>query len=68
MDNLINILILAAILAVTVTLGFGIYSLHRGGDEDRSRSNKLMRLRVALQAVAIVLLCLGMWWKSTQGS
>ncbi len=65
MDNLINILILAAILAVTVTLGFGIYSLHRGGDEDRSRSNKLMRLRVALQAVAIVLLCLGMWWKST---
>lgn len=68
MDNLINILILAAILAVTVTLGFGIYSLHRGGDEDRSRSNKLMRLRVALQAVAIVLLCVGMWWKSTQGS
>ena len=68
MDNLINILILAAILAVTVTLGFGIYSLHRGGDEDRSRSNKLMRLRVALQAVAIVLLCVGMWWKSEQES
>ena len=65
MDNLINILILVAILAVTVTLGFGIYSLHRGGDEDRSRSNKLMRLRVGLQAVAIVLLCVGMWWKST---
>ena len=68
MDNLINILILVAILAVTVTLGFGIYSLHRGGDEDRSRSNKLMRLRVGLQAVAIVLLCVGMWWKSTHGS
>ena len=68
MGNLINILILTAILAVTVTLGFGIYSLHRGGDADRSRSNKLMRLRVALQAVAIVLLCVGMWWKTTQGS
>lgn len=65
MGSLINILILAAIVAVSVTLGFGLWSLHRGGDEDRSRSNKLMRLRVALQAVAIVLLCIGMWWKST---
>lgn len=65
MGSLINILILAAIVAVSVTLGFGLWSLHRGGDEDRSRSNKLMRLRVALQAVAIVLLCVGMWWKST---
>lgn len=68
MGDIINILILVAILAVTVTLGFGIYSLHKGGDANRSRSNKLMRLRVGLQAVAIILLCVGMWWKSTQGS
>lgn len=68
MGNLIDILIVIAILAVTVTLGFGLWSLHRGGAEAASRSNKLMRLRVGLQAVAIVLLCLGMWWKSTQGS
>lgn len=68
MGDIINILILVAILAVAVTLGFGIYSLHKGGDADRSRSNKLMRLRVGLQAVAIILLCVGMWWKSTQGS
>jgi hypothetical protein len=68
MGNLIDILILVAILAVAVTLGFGLWSLHKGGDADRSRSNKLMRLRVGLQAVAVVLLCFGMWWKSTQGS
>jgi hypothetical protein len=68
MGDIINILILVAILAVAVTLGFGLWSLHRGGDADRSRSNKLMRLRVGLQAVAIVLLCVGMWWKSTHGS
>jgi nitrogen fixation-related uncharacterized protein len=65
MGNLINILIFVAILAVAVTLGFGLWSLHKGSDADRSRSNKLMRLRVGLQAVAIVLLCVGMWWKST---
>ena len=68
MGSLIDILILVAILAVAVTLGFGLWSLHKGGDADRSRSNKLMRLRVGLQAVAVVLLCVGMWWKSTQGS
>jgi len=68
MGDVLNILILLAIAAVAVTLGFGIYSLYRGGDYARSNSNKLMRLRVALQALAIVLLCVGMWWKSTHGT
>ena len=61
----LNILILGAIAAVAVTLGFGSYSLYRGGDFGRSHSNKLMRLRVALQALAVVLLVIGMWWKTT---
>ena len=65
MGDVLNILILLAIAAVAVTLGFGIYSLYRGGDFARSHSNKLMRLRVALQALAITLLVIGMWWKST---
>ncbi len=63
--TVLNILILIAIVAVSITLGFGIWSLYRGGDEMRSRSNKLMRMRVALQAVAVVLLVIGLWWKST---
>jgi membrane protein DedA with SNARE-associated domain len=62
-----DFLILAAIGAVAITLGFGIYALFRGGDYARSNSNKLMRLRVGLQAVAVALLVVGMWWKSTQG-
>ena len=65
--TLFDILILLAVGAVAVTLGFGIYSLYRGGEYGRSNSNKLMRLRVALQAVAIVLLVAGMWWKSQGG-
>lgn len=65
MENVFTVLILLAIAAVSVTLGFGIYSLYRGGDYARSNSNRLMRLRVVLQAVAIVLLMLGLWWKST---
>ena len=68
MENVFSILILLAIAAVTVTLGFGIYSLYRGGDYARSNSNKLMRLRVVLQAAAIVLLMAGLWWRSTHGA
>jgi len=68
MDDVLNILILLAIAAVAVTLGFGIYALFRGGEYARSNSNRLMRLRVGLQALAVVLLCIGMWWKSTQGA
>ena len=66
--NVFDILVLIAIGAVTITLGFGIYSLYRGGDFARSNSNKLMRLRVALQALAIVLLMVSLWWKSTHGA
>ena len=67
MANLFDILILIAIAAVAITLGLGIYSLYRGGDFARSHSNKLMRLRVALQAVAIILLVAGVWWKTQNG-
>ena len=66
--NVFDILVLIAIGAVAITLGFGIYSLYRGGDYARSNSNKLMRLRVILQATAVVLLMAGLWWKATHGS
>jgi drug/metabolite transporter (DMT)-like permease len=68
METLFNVLIPLALLAVTATLGWGIYSLYRGGEYARSRSNKLMRLRVVLQAVAIVILIAAFWWrKQTAG-
>ncbi|MES2861068.1 MAG: twin transmembrane helix small protein [Pseudomonadota bacterium] len=67
MGNVFNILILIAIAAVAIVLGFGIYSLFRGGDYARSNSNKLMRLRVMVQATAVVLLMAGLWWKTTHG-
>jgi len=68
MGTVFDILIFVAIAAVAVTLGFGIRSLYQTGPEARSRSNRLMRLRVALQALAVVLLVAAMWWKSTHGA
>lgn len=64
MDRLFDFLIPAALAAVAITLAFGIYALFRGGDFGRSYSNKLMRLRVVLQAVAVVILVAAVWWRS----
>ena len=47
---------LAAMAGVLVVLGFGITSLVRDGDFREKWSNKLMRLRILLQAVAVVCL------------
>ena len=67
MDAFFNIAIPVALAAVAITLGFGIFALYRGGDFGRSHSNKLMRLRVVLQAVAIVLLVAALWWRRSHG-
>jgi uncharacterized membrane protein len=64
MDTLFNIAIPVALGAVLITLAFGLYALFRGGDFGRSNSNKLMRLRVLMQFVAIVVLMAAFWWRS----
>lgn len=62
--DIFSFLIPASLLAVTVVLGFGIYALFRGGDYGRSHSNRLMRLRVVMQAVAVAVLMGAVWWRS----
>lgn len=64
MDTLFNVLIPVSLVAVTVTLFVGLYALFRGGEFGRSNSNKLMRLRVLLQFVAVVVLTAAFWWKT----
>lgn len=62
--DLFDYLIPIALVAVATTLAVGVYALYRGGDFGRSYSNKLMRLRVVLQAVAIVVLVAAVWWRA----
>jgi hypothetical protein len=64
MRDIFDLLIPVALVAVLGALGFGIYALFRGGDFGRSYSNKLMRLRVVLQFVAILVLCGAAWWRT----
>ncbi len=63
MERAFDILIPLALLAVTVTLFIGLFALFRGGEFGRSYSNKLMRLRVLLQAIAVALLVSAVWWR-----
>jgi hypothetical protein len=65
--DLFDYLIFAALAAVATVLAFGIYSLFRGGDFGRSWSNKLMRLRVLTQAIAVAVLMLAVWWRGSHG-
>lgn len=67
MGTLFDVLIPVALLAVLLTLGYGLYTLYRGGEFARSRSNKLMRLRVLLQAVAVAVLVAAFWWRKNAG-
>ena len=50
------VLIFATLAAVLVVLAMGTVSMVRGGDFNRRHGNKLMRLRVGLQALAVLLI------------
>jgi len=62
--DLLNILIFAVMAALLLVLAAGLFALFRGGDFGRSYSNKLMRLRVLVQFVAILLLAGVLWWRT----
>jgi hypothetical protein len=56
-----KIVVLIACLAVFGVLVTGLYTMWRGGEFNRKYANKLMQLRIALQAVAIGLIMLAVF-------
>jgi hypothetical protein len=54
-----SIILPVAVAAVALVLLLGLLNMMRGGSPDRSQ--KLMRLRVLLQFVAIVITMLAVW-------
>jgi hypothetical protein len=64
MDTLFDILIPVSLVGVLIALALGLYALFRGGDFGRSWSNKLMRLRVLMQFIAVVVLVAAYYWRS----
>lgn len=60
----IFILLAIAMIAVLVILGMGIAQFGKGTKEAAKKSNKFMQLRIAAQAVAVVLLLIFVWMRS----
>ena len=58
-DFMSHYLVPAAIIAVAIVLALGLINMMRGGSPNRSQ--KLMRLRVLLQFVAIVVIMATIW-------
>ena len=56
-----NAVIIIAIFTVFVVLCLGLYTLWKGGETAAPWSNKLMRIRVLAQFVAIVLIMIVLW-------
>lgn len=53
---IVNMLIIAALIATIVVLTLGLRSMARGGAYNREHAEKFMWERVALQALVILLL------------
>jgi len=60
MEKLFSYLVGIAMAAVLVVLIAGVVSMFKGGEFNRKYANKLMRLRVLLQAVALALFAIFM--------
>jgi hypothetical protein len=57
-----NTLVSVAVGAVAIVLLLGLINMLRGGSANTSQ--RLMRLRVILQFVAIVVIVIVLWWRN----
>ncbi len=63
MELTLNILLGVALVAVVLVLATGLIGFVAGGEFNRKYANKLMRLRVATQAFAVILLLALLFFK-----
>jgi len=61
-----KILVAIAVGIVAVVLCLGLYTLWKGGATAASWSNKLMRIRILAQAVAIVIILVVLYLSQSQ--
>ncbi len=58
MATILSYALFVGVAALVVVLALGLINLLKEGDEQRSRSNQLMRMRIAVQAGVIGILVL----------
>jgi heme/copper-type cytochrome/quinol oxidase subunit 2 len=65
-DPLFIVVAIACLLVVVVLL-VGVAGFARGGDFNRKYANKIMRLRILLQFIAVVLILIFVWLSGRGG-
>lgn len=63
MSNTVLILLITAMIATVVALTLGLGAFGRGKPIGKLTSNKLMRLRIIGQGIAVILVVLLVWLK-----
>jgi len=63
MGDPLFVIVVLAVLAVAVVLMLGIGGFAKGGAFNKKYSNKLMRLRILMQAIAVALILLYIFLK-----
>ena len=61
------ILVVISVLVVLAILKFGIGVFAKGGDFNRKHANRIMRYRIAAQAVAVVLILIFVFFRRQGG-
>ena len=67
MDSVFYYIVVIAVLAVLVILMIGLGSFTKGGEFNRKYANKLMRMRIIAQAVAVLLIILFALYRGNAG-
>jgi hypothetical protein len=62
MSSFVDFLVPLAVLAVAIVLVLGLVNMLRGGNANTSQ--RLMRVRVLLQFVAIIIIMGVVWWRA----
>ena len=61
------IFVVASVLVVLVILMIGIGGFARGGEFNRKHANRIMRYRIAAQAVAVLIILAFVFLRQTEG-
>ncbi|GAB5435426.1 MULTISPECIES: twin transmembrane helix small protein [Roseobacteraceae] len=67
MENLVFVVMLGAMFAVVLVLAIGIGGFGAGGKFNAKYANKMMRLRILFQAIAVILIVLYVYLRGQGG-
>ena len=66
-DDPLFLLVAVSAIAVLIVLMIGVGGFARGGEFNRKHANRIMRYRIAAQAVAVILILVFVFFRNTGG-